>query len=223
VEQGDTESDHARQQRDADHAATPEVTVAVYDVRSDGEIAKARLAADGIDSRIAVDDEGGLNPGFFSLYGVRLIVRPTDVADAYESLGIEHVFVPGQVADAMFKHSGWAYPEEACGLVAFDTSGDPVLTICLTNVDHRSDRFTISPDEHFGAQRLAERSGHTIGGIFHSHPGSEAYPSRWDVSGGADPTWLHFIVGPVTGKRPLLRAYRIDRGDVTEVRVTVGQ
>lgn len=223
VEQGDAVPDAERQQRDADRGVIPEVTVAVYDVRSDGEIAKARLAADGIDARLAVDDEGGLNPGFFSLYGVRLIVRPDDVADAYESLGITHVLVPEQVADAMFKHSGWAYPEEACGLVAFDTSGVPVLTICLTNADHGTDRFTISPEEHFGAQSLAERCGYTIGAMFHSHPESEAYPSRWDVSGGADPTWLHFIVGPVMGKRPLLRAYRIDRGDVTEVRVTVGQ
>lgn len=216
-------ADLVQQQRDAGRGDSSEVTVAVYGVRSDGEIAKARLAADGIDARLAVDDEGGLNPGFFSLYGVRLIVRPPDVQDAYESLGIEHVLVPGQVADAMFKHSGWAYPEEACGLVAFDADRDPVLTICLTNADHRTDRFTISPEEHFGAQKLAERCGYTIGAIFHSHPRSEAYPSRWDVNGGADPMWLHFVVGPVMGKRPLLRAFRIVQGEVTEVRVTVGQ
>jgi len=102
-----------------------EETVTVYDIRSDGEIALARLAADGIDAWLAVDDEGGLNPGFFSRYGVRLIVRSGDVEDAYESLGIEHVTLRAQVADAMFKHSGWAYPDEACGLVAFDDPWHP--------------------------------------------------------------------------------------------------
>jgi proteasome lid subunit RPN8/RPN11 len=202
---------------------TAESTVAVYEVRSDGEIAKARLAADGIVARLSVDDEGGLNPGFFSLYGVRLVVRPEDLDDAYESLGIERVLVPAQVADAMFKHAGWAYPEEACGLVALDEAGDPVLTLCLTNADHAVDRFTIAPEEQFGAIRLSERCGYTIGAVFHSHPRSEAYPSASDIAGGADPDWIHFIVGPVAGRRPLLRAYRISEGDVVEVHVTVEQ
>lgn len=200
-----------------------EATVAVYDVRSDGEIARARLAADGIDSRLSVDNEGGLSPGFYALYGIRLIVQPEDLQDAYESLGIEHVVVPAQVADAMFKHAGWAYPEEACGLVAFDSTGDPVLTLCLSNADHAGDRFTITPNEQFGAIRLSERLGYRIGGVFHSHTLSEALPSDFDVEGGADPEWLHFIVGPVAGGRALLRGYRIVEGDVTEVKVTIGQ
>jgi [CysO sulfur-carrier protein]-S-L-cysteine hydrolase len=200
-----------------------EVTVAVYEVRSDGEIAKARLAADGIASRLSVDDEGGLNPGFFSRYGVRLVVNPEDLGDAFASLGIERVLVPAQVADAMFKHSGWAYPEEACGVVAIDGSGRPVLAICLSNADHAADRFTIAPDELFGAIRHVEGAGRTIGAVFHSHPHSDAYPSGIDVGGGADPAWLHFIVGPVVGPRPLLRAFRINGGVVTEVNVTVEQ
>ncbi|GMQ93799.1 MAG: hypothetical protein BMS9Abin12_1279 [Acidimicrobiia bacterium] len=198
-----------------------EETVAVYDIRSDGEIALARLAADGIDAWLAVDDEGGLNPGFFSRYGVRLIVRCGDVEDAYESLGIEHVTLRAQIADAMFKHSGWAYPDEACGLVAFDGRGVPALTICLSNADRADDRFTISPAEQFGANRLSERCGFSIGAVFHSHPRSDAYPSDSDIEGGADPEWMHFIVGPVVGPRPLLRAYRIVDGEVAEVKVTI--
>jgi proteasome lid subunit RPN8/RPN11 len=200
-----------------------EATVAVYDVRSDGEIAKARLAADGIFARLSVDDEGGLNPGFYSRYGVRLIVRPEDLDDAYESLGIEHVLVPPQVADAMFKHAGWSYPEEACGLVAVDGEGHLVFTFCLTNADHAQDRFTITPDEQFGAIRYAESRGLMIGAVFHSHPRSEAFPSEIDIRGGGDPAWLHFIVGPVAGTRPLLRAFRLVDGSATEVRVTIEQ
>jgi proteasome lid subunit RPN8/RPN11 len=200
-----------------------EATVAVYDVRSDAEIAKARLSADGIDSRLSVDNEGGLSPGFFALYGIRLIVHPEDLDDAYQSLGIERVLVPAQVADAMFKHAGWALPEEACGLVAFDAAGKPVLTLCLSNADRAGDRFTISPDEQFGAIRLSESLGHSIGAVFHSHPYSDAYPSELDIGGGADSDWLHFIVGPVTGQRPLLRGYRIDGSEVSEVQVTVEQ
>ena len=199
------------------------VTVHVYSYRSDAEIAVARLAADGIDAAVRADDEGGLNPGFFSRYGVRLVVRPADLEDAYESLGIERVHVPAQVADAMFKHSGWAYPNEACGLVAFSEGGAPTLAICLSNADDAVDRFTISPSEIFGAVTLAERFDCTIGAVFHSHPRADAYPSQSDIDGGGDVDWLHFIVGPVAGPKPLLRAYRIEQGEVVEVQVSVGQ
>jgi proteasome lid subunit RPN8/RPN11 len=201
----------------------PETTVIVYDVRSDGEIAKARLLADGIVARLSVDDEGGLNPGFFSRYGVRLLVRREDLNDAYQSLGIENIVVPALVADAMFKHAGWTYPEEACGLVAVDGEGHLVFTFCLTNADHAQDRFTITPDEQFGAIRYAESRGLMIGAVFHSHPRSEAYPSEIDIRGGGDPAWLHFIVGPVAGTRPLLRAFRLVDGSATEVKVTIEQ
>ena len=200
-----------------------EVTVAVYTVRSDGDIALARLAADGIVARLSADDEGGLNPGFYAHYGVRLLVRPKDADDAYQSLAIDRVVVPFEVADAMFKHSGWAYPHEACGLVAFDSAGGPVLTLCLTNTDHARDRFTIAPQELFGALQFSERMGYSIGAVFHSHTESEAFPSESDIGGGADAEWLHFIVGPVAGRLPLLRAYRIVEGDVAEVKVTIGQ
>ncbi len=200
-----------------------EATVAVYEVRSDGEIAVARLAADGIAARLAVDDEGGLNPGFFARYGVRVVVDAADLDHAYQSLGIERILIPYQVADAMFKHAGWAYPEEACGLVAFDDADDPALTFCLSNADQAGDRFTISPDEQFGAIRLSDRLGLRIGAVFHSHIRSEAIPSEFDVQGGADADWLHFIVGPVAGRQTLLRAYRIVEGDVSEVTVTIGQ
>ncbi len=199
------------------------VTVQVYPYRSDAEIAVVRLAADGIDAAIRADDEGGLNPGFFSRYGVRVVVRASDLVDAYESLGIERVTLPSQVADAMFKHSGWAYPNEACGLVAFAAGGVPRLAICLSNSVDAGDRFTISPAEMFGAITLAERSDLTIGAVFHSHPRSEAYPSQFDIDGGGDPEWLHFIVGPVAGPKPLLRAYRIQQDEVVEVQVSVGE
>ncbi|MCL1594924.1 MAG: hypothetical protein M3132_11300, partial [Actinomycetia bacterium] len=69
------------------------VTIQVFPYRSDAEIASARLAADGIRSAVRADDEGGLNPGFFSHYGVRLEVDEGDLEDAYESLGIGRITV----------------------------------------------------------------------------------------------------------------------------------
>jgi proteasome lid subunit RPN8/RPN11 len=196
-------------------------TVRVFVTRSEADIAVARLAADGIVAAVRVDDEGGLNPGFYNSYGVRVVVGGADVEDAFESLGIERLVLRDQIADAMFKQSGWAYPNEACGLVSFDEAGTARAVLCLTNADDSPDRFTIDPAEHHGAFRFAERMGWTIGGVFHSHPQGDAIPSPSDIAGGADPDWVHLIVGPVAGPKPLLRAYRIRAGAVSEVSVSV--
>jgi len=200
---------------------TTPVTVAVYPFRSDADIAVARLAADGIRSAIRADDEGGLSPGFFTRFGVRVEVASGDLEDAYESLGVARVTMVREIADAMFAHAVWAYPNEACGLLAMDDDGKVQMVFCLTNVDASEHRFTIDPVEHYGCIRYAEANGWHIGGVFHSHTRSEPYPSDADIAGGADPDWLQMIVGPVVGPSPVVRAFRFDDGSVSEVSVTV--
>ena len=200
---------------------TGPVTVQVYPFRSDAEIAAARLAADGIRSAVRVDNEGGLSPGFFTRFGVRLEVRGDDLEDAYESLGIERVTMANAIAEAMFAHAVWSYPNEACGLLAMDAQGEVKMVLCLTNTDASDHRFTIDPVEHYGCVAFAEKVGWHIGGIFHSHTRSEAYPSDTDIGGGGDPSWLQVIVGPVIGPNPGVRAFRFSEGIVDEASVTV--
>lgn len=199
---------------------TTEVTAATFASRSEADIARARLAADGIGSRVVADDEGGLNPGFYRRYGVRLVVDEVDLDDALTSLGVERVLMRRPLLDAMFTHAVAGHPSEACGLVLFDGT-DPAFVCCLTNADESGHRFTIDPAEHFGALRFAERRGWTVGGVFHSHVRSEPVPSAADIRGGADPGWLHFIVGPVEGARQTVRAFRIVDGEPSEVWVSV--
>lgn len=202
-----------------DRNSPADQTVAVYPVRSDADIAVARLSADGIVATIHQDDEGGLNPGFFKRYGVRVNVRPDDLEDAFRSLGIERIVVPQGVAAGMYAHAGWCFPEEACGLVAFDADGVPAIAVSLTNTARSSHRFTIDPAEHFGVIGLSEKLNLSVGGVFHSHPNSDAVPSAADISGGGDPDWVHFIVGPVAGGRAHLRAFRVVGEAVEELSI----
>ncbi len=196
-------------------------TVQVYMVRSDADIAVARLAADGIAASVHQDDEGGLNPGFFRRYGVRVEVDDADLDDAFESLGIERVHVPGPIAEAMFRHAGWSLPNEGCGLVGLDSSGRPALAVCMTNEAVSPRRFTIGADAHHGALRLCEALGLELGGVFHSHVKTDAYPSPTDIAEALGPDWLQFIIGPVVGGTPYLRGFRIDGDQVDEVSVVV--
>ena len=198
------------------------VTVNVYPFVSDAEIAHARLSADGIASVISVENEGGLNPGFYREYGVRLEVKRGELEDALASLGIERIHVPLGAARAMAIHALGSMPNEACGLVLFSGERAVSFVCCLTNVDASSERFTIDPVEHHGAMVFAAAMGWTVGGMFHSHVRSDPLPSPADAAGGGDPDWVHFIIGPVTGRKPALRGYRfLDSGPV-EVSLDIG-
>jgi proteasome lid subunit RPN8/RPN11 len=198
-----------------------DATVTVYPIRSDAEIARARLAADGIRSLVVADDEGGLNPGFYARYGVRVVVDAVDLDDAMASLGIERLAIPRGIAAALVDHAVTSLPYEACGLILFDDD-TPVFACQLSNVARSAHRFTIDPSEHHGAWEFGRRRGWTIGAIYHSHPRTEAHPSRADVAGRGDPKWIHVIVGHVDRPSPSLRAFRLADGVVTEVSVTIG-
>jgi proteasome lid subunit RPN8/RPN11 len=116
----------------------------------------------------------------------------------------------------MVSHARACLPEEACGLIAVDGEGRITHVYPVTNVDRSRVRFTVSPREHYAAIRDAENRGWEIGGSFHSHPESAAFPSARDVEGALDPTWLYFVVGMANGY-PEIRGFRIRDYIVNEV------
>ena len=128
----------------------------------------------------------------------------------------ERLAMPEQMHSAMVNHAEFCFPEEACGLIAVDADDALRMVYATTNTDRSRVQFTVSPEEHFGAIRHAERNGWTIAGSFHSHPGSAAFPSARDIAGALDPQWLYVVVGMVDGV-PELRGYRIRDYGLAEV------
>jgi len=126
--------------------------------------------------------------------------------------------LPHPIRQAIEAHARWAFPQEACGLIASDADGDLRMAYCLTNIEHDPSRYTLDPAEHFAAQSHAERNGWVISGAFHSHPHSAAIPSAHDVAGALDPNWTYLIAGPVSEHVPI-RAFRIRSGIVAEIEV----
>jgi proteasome lid subunit RPN8/RPN11 len=125
--------------------------------------------------------------------------------------------LPAQIRQAVIAHARFTYPNEACGLLAVDEQGAIQMAYCLTNLDQSRYRFTVDPKEHFWAWRHAERNGWDIGGVFHSHPFSPAYPSATDVRSALDPSWLHVVVGLADVGAPEVRMFTIAAGTVTEI------
>ncbi len=124
--------------------------------------------------------------------------------------------LPAQIREAMIAHGRFAYPAEACGLLAADAGGRLRMAFCLTNVDASPTRYTLDPTEHFRALRFAERQGWELAGVFHSHPHTAPYPSPTDVALAADSGWLYVVVGLGDPGRPVVRGYWIRAGRVVE-------
>lgn len=193
------------------------ITVAVYPTRSDAEIVRARLVSDGIEAIVIADDEGGLNPGFYARYGIRVVVASEDLADARDSIGIEVIAIPDEAMHTMVDHArAWA-PNEACGLIV-GVDGVVMKVYQLVNADPGPDRFTLDPEEHFAAWQDATAHGWGILGLFHSHPTTPPIPSTADLEGGGDPAWVNVIVGVENG-RIAVRAYRYLDGVASPVEI----
>lgn len=129
---------------------------------------------------------------------------------------MERIEIPSQIRRALVAHARFCHPEEACGLVAVDDVGRLRMAYATTNVERSRVRFTVSPREHYGAIRHAESRGWSIGGSFHSHPDSAAFPSARDIEGALDPGWLYLVVGMGNGY-PEVRGFRIRGYMVDEV------
>lgn len=196
------------------------VAIADYLYRGDAEIARAHLAGEGITAFVRADDEGGLNPGFFSEYRVVLLVAADDAAAAREILGIEPPLqIPDQIRRAMLAHSAWAYPDEACGLLAGDRERVG-LVFCLTNRAASPNRYKVDPREHYGAMRYAERQEMEIIGAWHSHPNGPAEPSATDVAEAPGGDWVTVVVGDRARPGEAVRAFITDGDAVTELTLT---
>jgi len=197
-------------------AAAQTVVVGEYLYRDEAEIARAHLDAEGIQAAVRADDEGGLNPGFFSEYRVVLLVDGGDAAEARDVLGMEQpLLIPGEIRRALLAHSGWVYPNEGCGLLAGNETRIS-LAFCLTNRVHSRTRYTIDPREYFGAMRYAERQGLSIVGAWHSHPDGDATMSNTDIAASPGGSWVTLIVGNLAPADAAVRAFRTEGGEVIE-------
>lgn len=123
--------------------------------------------------------------------------------------------LPPRVREAVVEHALLCRPHEACGLLAMDAVGRIRMAYPLTNADASPDRFTIAPEEQFGALTHAENSGWVIGGVFHSHPRGPAVPSAIDLAQPHDPEWIHVLVG--FSPRLEVRTWSFNRGEADEI------
>lgn len=121
----------------------------------------------------------------------------------------------------MLSHVRSVYPREGCGLLA-GHNGQVLKWIPATNVHPQPEiRYRIDDRELYEAHREMDRQGWDLLAIFHSHPTTEAYPSRTDVAQAYYPESLYLICSLVNPQQPILKGYWIRDGKIVEHPVEV--
>jgi len=134
--------------------------------------------------------------------------------------------VPRAQIDEMIAHAREMAPDECCGIL-LGNGGVVTRSRRVANVhDERARRYTMDPLEVINADREAQERGEEFVAFYHSHPGSQAYPSETDIDNAVESEWTepYYVVVSLAEKtRPVVRAFRIslDR-QVEEVRIVTG-
>lgn len=115
----------------------------------------------------------------------------------------------------MAEHGLREFPNEACGLVA-GRDGAPVRFFAMRNLDASPASYRLDPKEQLQAFDRMDEEGLELLGIFHTHTHSEAYPSETDRRLAFYPEASYVVMSLSDRAHPVLRAFRIVDGEVTE-------
>lgn len=102
-----------------------------------------------------------------------------------------------------------AWPHEACGMLEASAPGRVWRVHRLHNGDAEPwHRYTIDPEAYLRLEHAVRGRGHTLAGVWHSHPHGDPAPSARDID-SAWPGWHYVIAGIDGGRMVALRGWRI--------------
>jgi [CysO sulfur-carrier protein]-S-L-cysteine hydrolase len=112
------------------------------------------------------------------------------------------------------------FPNECCGVIA-SADGIPVKVFAMTNVDASPVTYRLDGLEQLHVFDEIDDHGWNLWAIYHSHTHSEAHPSETDVRLAFYPDAKYLLLGLADRDQPVMRAFSIVDGVVTEQELTV--
>ena len=124
----------------------------------------------------------------------------------------------GALYDGLVAHARSDFPFEVCGLLA-GPGGRIEKAFQIPNAARSMTFYNMDPKPMLAAMREIDDREWELLGIYHSHTHTEAYPSATDVELAAYPDVAYVIVSLQDGRQPVIRAFDIDGGTITERKV----
>ena len=122
--------------------------------------------------------------------------------------------------DEIIAHARQDVPNECCGIIA-GRDGHAAKLYRALNAEASPYRYNVDSKDLLRIYRDIDGNGWDMLAIYHSHTHTEAYPSPTDVRLAAWPEAYYLIVSLADEANPVLRAFRIQDGQVTEEELTV--
>ncbi len=126
--------------------------------------------------------------------------------------------LPKSFVDEMVAHALQDAPNECCGIIA-GKDGRAIKLYRAKNSEASPYRYNVDPKDLLQIFRECEGNDWTFLAIYHSHTASEAYPSPTDVRLAFWPEAAYVLISLSDPARPVVRAFRIEDGAVTEERI----
>ena len=123
--------------------------------------------------------------------------------------------------DEMIAHAKEDAPIECCGIIAGE-NGRATKLFRARNSEASPYRYSVDSDDLFRIHREAEANHWSFLAIYHSHTASEAYPSATDVRLAFWPESYYILVSLEDVDQPVVRAFRILDGEVSEEEIEAG-
>lgn len=124
--------------------------------------------------------------------------------------------IPRKLYDKIIAHARDTHPEESCGILA-GRDGVPTHIYPVKNTDPEPViRYLMDTKEQFWIFKNMRHNDLDLVAIYHSHPHTEAYPSATDVKLAFYPEAYYILTSLQDEKRPVMRAFRILDGKITE-------
>ena len=125
------------------------------------------------------------------------------------------ISLPQSFIDEMALHAQEDAPNECCGIIAGE-DGRAVKLFRAKNAEASPYRYSVEPKDLFRIYRECDENGWSFLAIYHSHTASEAYPSPTDVRLAFWPEAYYLLVSLQDAAKPVVRAFRILDGAVSE-------
>ena len=133
--------------------------------------------------------------------------------------------ISGQLIEEIIAHCEAGRPNEACGLLGA-RDGVVVKVFKMANAAASPVRYSLEPKEQFWVYRYLEEQDLDLGGVFHSHTRTEAYPSPTDLRLASED--VPYVIVSLAQEPATIRAFRIvketwdaDEADILEVPIVV--
>ncbi len=123
--------------------------------------------------------------------------------------------------DEMIAHAREDAPNECCGIIAGTSDGRATKLYRAINAEASPYRYSVAAKDLLRIFRDVDDNDETFLVIYHSHTHTEAYPSPTDIRLAAWPD-AYYVLVSLAEEPPVVRAYRILDGVVTEEPIGVG-